>query len=131
MPQSQPPPPPRARGIARFEEIMGFPPPAVADPFLDMTLDHLFANVWSRGGLSTRERRLVTLAILTCQGHESSLALHLRAARRADLTDSDIDELMLHIAHYAGWSCAALGTGVARKLRAAAAPAAEPPKSSG
>jgi 4-carboxymuconolactone decarboxylase len=109
----------RQRGIAKFEEVMGFRPPEIDDPFLDMTVDHLFPNVWGRGELTRRERRLITLTIVTCLGHEPTLTLHLNAATNSgDLSDKDIDEFMLHIAHYAGWPVAAMGTGVARQLRA-------------
>jgi len=109
----------RQKGIAKFEEVMGFTPPDIKDPFLEMTLDHLFPNVWGRGGLTRRERRLITLTVITCLTHEPTLTLHLNAAiKSGDLSDDDIDELMLHIAHYAGWPVAAMGSGVARQLRA-------------
>jgi len=109
----------RQKGIAKFEEVMGFTPPEANDPFFEMTLDHLFPNVWGRGQLTRRERRLITLTILSCLGHEPTLMLHLNAASKSgDLSDADIDELMLHIAHYAGWPVAALGTGVVRQVRA-------------
>ncbi|HVN84241.1 MAG TPA: carboxymuconolactone decarboxylase family protein [Candidatus Binatia bacterium] len=109
----------REKGIAKFQEVMGVPPPEVDDPFFDMTLDHLFPNVWGRGGLSRRERRLVTLTVLSCLGHEPTLKMHLTAATRSgDLSDADIDELMIHLAHYAGWPVAAMGSTVARQLRA-------------
>jgi len=109
----------REKGIAKFEEVMGFAPPQVDDPFFDMTLDHLFPNVWGRGGLSRRERRLVTLTILSYLGHEPTLKVHLNAATQSgDLSDHDVDELMVHLAHYAGWPVAAMGSTVARQLRA-------------
>ena len=115
----------RQRGIAKFEEVMGFTPPEIEDQFLDMTLDHLFPNVWGRGELSRRERRLITLTIITCLGHQPTLTLHLNAAvTSGDLSDQDVDELMVHLAHYAGWPVGALGSGVARQLRAQR----EPPK---
>ncbi len=108
----------RAKGRAKFVEVMGFEPPDTSDPFLDMTLDHLFPKVWARGELSRRERRLITLTVLTCLGHESTLKLHLGAAMKEDLSDEDVDELMLHLTHYAGWPVGALGFGVARRARA-------------
>ena len=109
----------RQKGIAKFEEVMGFTPPEMDDPFFEMTLDHLFPNGWGRGELSRRERRLITLTVIACLGHEATLTLHLNAAMKSgDLSDKDIDELMLHLAHYAGWPVAALGTGVVRQLRA-------------
>jgi len=112
--------PTRQRGLQWFEKVMGFRPPAVPeDPFLDATIDHLFAGVWSRPGLSIRERRLVTLTILMQLGNEQTLKLHFGAAmRQKQLTDTEIDELILHAAHYAGWPVAAISSQIVRQLRA-------------
>ncbi|HVM98208.1 MAG TPA: carboxymuconolactone decarboxylase family protein, partial [Candidatus Acidoferrales bacterium] len=93
----------RKKGIEKFTEVMGFTPPEVEDPFFDATLEHLFPNVWGRGELSRRERRLITLTILMSLGHEGTLRLHLNAATQSgDLSDKDVDELILHVTHYAG-----------------------------
>ena len=110
----------RERGLAAFERVMGFKPPALpGDVFLDATLDHLFADVWTRSGLSVRDRRIVTLTVLICLGHEATLKLHLGAAMRTgQLTDAEIDELVLHVAHYGGWPVAAVASQVVRELRA-------------
>lgn len=109
----------RQRGAATFEQVMGFAPPQGDDPFLNVTLEHLFARIWTRGQLSRRERRLITLTAVACLGHEPTLRLHLRAAQSSgDLSDADIDELILHIAHYAGWPAANVVSGAVRRLRA-------------
>ena len=109
----------RQKGVAKFEEVMGFSAPKVDDLFLDFTLDHLFPNVWARGGLSRRERRLITLATIVCLGHEPTLKIHLGAAMKSgDLSDEDVDELVIHLAHYAGWPAGSMAAGVARQLRA-------------
>jgi len=117
----------RARGLAAFEQVMGFRPPNVpADPFLDVTLDHLFADLWSRPGLSVRDRRLVTLTVLMCFGHEPSMKLHFGAAlRTGQLTDAEVDELILHAAHYGGWPVAAVASQVVRQIRAERAPSGD------
>ncbi len=110
----------RARGRDWFTRVMGAPAPAAApDPFVAATLDHLFADVWSRPGLSLRDRRLVTLTVLIAHGNESALRLHLDATmRQHQLTDAELDELILHVAHYAGWPGAALASQIVRQLRA-------------
>ena len=108
----------REKGRAKFEEVMGFAPPDTkGDPFLDTTIEHLFANIWSRGELSLRERRLISLTILTCLGNEMALKLHLTAALKKDLSAEDVDEMMLHITHYAGWPVGAFGFSVARQMK--------------
>jgi 4-carboxymuconolactone decarboxylase len=110
----------RKRGLDAFEKVMGFrPPPISGDPFLDTTIDHLFADVWARPGLSTRERRIATLTLLMSLGLELHLRLHIGAAMKSgDLSDAEIDELLLHVAHYAGWPGPANASQVIRQLRA-------------
>jgi 4-carboxymuconolactone decarboxylase len=110
----------RQRGLEWFQRVMGFAPPAIpADPFLESTVDHLFADVWSRPGLGVRERRIATLVVLMQLGNEQTLKLHFGAAmRQKQLTDTEIDELILHVAHYGGWPVAAIASQIVRQLRA-------------
>lgn len=109
----------RNKGRAKFTEVMQFEPPEMPpDPFLDTTLDYLFADLWSRPGLGVRERRISTLTTLICLGNELALKLHLGAAMKSgDLSDTEIDELILHVAHYGGWPGAAVASQVVRQLR--------------
>jgi len=99
---------------------MQFTPPDIpGDAFLDTTIEHLFGDVWSRPGLSVRDRRLITLTILTALGNEMILRLHFDATMKSgDLSDQEIDELILHVAHYGGWPTAAVASQVVRQLRA-------------
>jgi 4-carboxymuconolactone decarboxylase len=110
----------REKGREWFQKVMGFPAPSLpGDVFLDATLDHLFAEVWARPALGVKERRIATLVVLMCLGHEPTLRLHLGAAlRTGQLTDAELDELVLHVAHYAGWPVAAVASQVVRGLRA-------------
>ncbi len=97
------------KGAKVFEEVIGFRPPEEGPAFLKLTVENLFADVWAREGLSIRDRRLVTLTILLTQMKEESLALHLRQAMKGDLTKKELSELMIHVAHYAGWPVGQLG----------------------
>jgi alkylhydroperoxidase/carboxymuconolactone decarboxylase family protein YurZ len=38
--------------------------------------------------------------------------------KSGDLSDTEIDELILHVAHYGGWPQAAIASQVVRQLRA-------------
>jgi len=110
----------RSKGLACFHDVMQFDPPNLqGEPFLDQTIEHLFAEVWARPGLGIRERRIITLTILMCLGNEMTLRLHFGAAMKSgDLSDTEIDEMILHLAHYAGWPPAAVASQVIRQLRA-------------
>ena len=109
----------REKGLEWFDKVMGFRPPVIPnDPFLDSTVDHLFANVWARPGLGVKERRIATLVILMQIGNEQTLKLHFGAAmKQKQLSDTEIDELILHVAHYAGWPVAAISSQIVRALR--------------
>ena len=78
-------------------------------------INHLFAKIWTRPGLSIRDRRLVTIALLAAQGRPDQLKSHLRGALTGEdgLTKDEILELMIHVAHYAGWAAGASGQSAA------------------
>jgi 4-carboxymuconolactone decarboxylase len=103
-----------------YEKILGKPAPAEAPPgsFRELALDHLFGWIWSRPGLSIRDRRLVTIALLTAQGRADQLRDHIRGARLGEepLSEQEISELMVHVAHYAGWAAGASGEAAARAI---------------
>ncbi len=61
-----------------------------------------WGEVWSRPGLTRRERSLITLALLAAAGHEEEVAMHTRATANTGATPSDIKEALLHVALYAG-----------------------------
>jgi 4-carboxymuconolactone decarboxylase len=95
----------RERGARRMEDVCGIPaPPAGASRFVDITVEHLFAEVWDNPALSVRDRRLVVLGILAALGDAQNLGVHLgQALQRGDLTPEQVDELVITVAHYAGW----------------------------
>ena len=61
-----------------------------------------WGSVWSRPGLTKRERSIVTLALLAALGHEGELAMHVRATVNTGASPDDIKEALLHVAVYAG-----------------------------
>jgi len=72
--------------------------------FFGMTVEHLFAEVWSRDGISNRDRRLLLLGMLVGQGMDDVVGLQLDAAlRTGDLTPDELREIVVFLTHYAGW----------------------------
>ena len=61
-----------------------------------------WGSVWSRSGLSPRERSLITLALLAAQGHDDEVAMHIRATANTGASAEDVKEALLHVAVYAG-----------------------------
>ena len=108
------------RGVEMYEKVLGQPEPA-SKPMTrvrELAINHLFAKIWSRPGLAIRDRRLITIALLASQGRADQLASHIRGARTGQdrLSEEEILELMVHVAHYAGWAAGASGERAARAV---------------
>ena len=74
----------------------------LTEPFQRFITEGAWGTVWARDGLDRRTRSCITLALLTALGHETELAMHVRAAKRSGVTDEEIGEVLLHTAVYAG-----------------------------
>jgi len=61
-----------------------------------------WGSVWSRPGISKRERSMLTIALLAALGHHEEVAMHVRATRNTGASLDDIREALLHVAVYAG-----------------------------
>jgi 4-carboxymuconolactone decarboxylase len=98
----------RRRGLERMEEVYGFDMTDGSGDFFRYTADHLFGDIWSRPGLSDRDRRLLLLGLLTGTGAHDVLTIQVPAA----LTSGDLDaealrEVVVFLTHYAGWPAGA------------------------
>jgi 4-carboxymuconolactone decarboxylase len=70
--------------------------------FQDLITRYAWGDIWARPGLDRRTRSCLTLAILAALGHDEELAMHVRAAPRNGVTPAEINEVLLHVAIYAG-----------------------------
>ncbi len=102
----------RAAGRAKMDEVYGFSvdPDAIEGPYVDVTVDHLFGEVWTREALDVRDRRMLTIGVLAALGQAPLLEIQFRSAlERGELDPEQVREVVLHLAHYVGWP---LSTGV-------------------
>lgn len=74
-----------------------------------------WGSVWTRPGLTKRERSLITIALLAALGHDDELALHVRATANTGATADDLKEALLHVAIYAGVPAANRATKVVKE----------------
>ncbi|MBI3043347.1 MAG: carboxymuconolactone decarboxylase family protein [Betaproteobacteria bacterium] len=80
----------------------------------NFTTDVLFGEIWSRPGLSLRERELVTLGVLMA-AKADGIALHMRNAHNLGITFDEIKEVILQCTIYLGMPKALFAM---RKLKA-------------
>ena len=83
---------------------------------MEVTVEHLFGDIWTRAGLALRDRSLITITALTALNREAQLRVHLRGALNVGVTREEIKEMLIHMAHYAGWPAAMTGMRVADEV---------------
>jgi len=94
----------RQRGLDKMAEVYGWEVQDGPGDFFGITVDHLFAEIWSRPGLSMRDRRLLLLGLLTGQGLQDVADIQIGAAlRTGELTPDELREIAIFLTHYAGW----------------------------
>ena len=76
---------------------------ALYPPMYEMSVAHLFGDVWGRGGLTLRERQLVTLAANVALARPSGNYSHYLSAMHVGITKEEICEVLIQVGHYAGW----------------------------
>ena len=87
-----------------------------APALVDYTDNVLFGQVWARPELSARDRSLITVAALLTGGNTEQLPFHLARARDNGLTETELVEVITHLAFYAGWPKAMSALGVAKTV---------------
>jgi 4-carboxymuconolactone decarboxylase len=95
----------RERGLKRMTEVYGWDFKDGPGDFFGYTADHLFAEIWSRPGLTDRDRRLLLIGLLAGTNQADVLGIQVPAAYRNGELDADtLREIAIFLCHYAGWS---------------------------
>jgi 4-carboxymuconolactone decarboxylase len=76
---------------------------ALCPDMYEISVGHLFGDIWARPGLSLRDRQLVTLAANIALARATGNYSHYRSAQHIGITKQEICEVILQVGHYAGW----------------------------
>ena len=74
-----------------------------APKMVSLTDDVLFGDVWARPELPLRDRSLIIVASLITSGSTEQLRGRLQRARDNGLSETELKEVITHMAFYAGW----------------------------
>lgn len=95
----------RRQGLETMAQVYGWP--EVGDgpgDFFGYTVEHLFAEIWNRPGLSFRDRRLLLIGLLVGRGLHDVIPIQLDAAlANEELGADELREVVILMSHYAGW----------------------------
>ncbi|GAS94520.1 carboxymuconolactone decarboxylase [Mycolicibacterium canariasense] len=95
----------RQLGLRKMNEVYGWEMPDIqGDPYFDLTVEHLFGTIWTRPGLSMRDKRLLTLAAVTAVGNSDLAEIQINAAlHNEELTADELKEVSVFLTHYLGF----------------------------
>ena len=69
----------------------------------NMTVGHLFGDVWTRGHLTLRERQLITIAAGVALARTTGNYSHYHSALHIGISHEALVELIIHVGQYSGW----------------------------
>lgn len=94
----------RRKGLAMMSQVYGWEMGDGPGDYFAHTADHLFGEVWTRPGLSIRDRRLLLLGALAASGQIDVAEIQAGAALgNEELTPEQLDEIGLFLCYYIGW----------------------------
>ena len=87
--------PERERTIAQEEDSFSM-------PLREFTTRYVWGELWSNKGLPLKTRSLINIALLTALKCRSELKTHIRAALNTGCSKTEIREVLMQCAVYAG-----------------------------
>ncbi|MHB1685123.1 MAG: carboxymuconolactone decarboxylase family protein [Bacilli bacterium] len=97
------------RGLVKLAEIDGKVGEDVVAPLGDLgryIVEFGFGDIYSRDGLSLREREIATVAMLTVLGRDTQLRVHIGTALNVGLSPEEVEETIIQTVPYAGFPTA-------------------------
>ena len=94
----------------------------IAPDFATYLFEFPFGDIYSRPGLALRDREIATIAALAAMGTAApQLKVHIEAGLNVGLSRSEITEVLMQMAVYAGFPAALNGLFAAKEVFAARA----------
>jgi 4-carboxymuconolactone decarboxylase len=107
----------RRKGLEKMNEVYGWEMPDMPGDYFALTADHLFGTIWTRPGLSMRDRRIMTLTVVTALGIQDLAEVQANAALlNGELTEDELNEMAIFLTHYLGFPLGSKLDGVVTKV---------------
>src|SRR5579875_3184997 len=116
----------RRKGLDKMNEVYAWEMPDMPGDYFALTVDHLFGRIWTRPGLSMRDRRLMVLSVVTALGLQDLLEVQVNAVlQNGELTEDELREMAIFLTHYVGFPLGSGLNGVIERVAAKRKKAAE------
>jgi 4-carboxymuconolactone decarboxylase len=81
-----------------------------------LSINNVFGPLWTRPGLSRRDRSLITLAALVASRSTHELQYHFRIALKNGVTKEELEETLYHLTGYVGFPPVATAVSIAKEI---------------
>jgi 4-carboxymuconolactone decarboxylase len=109
----------RRKGLEKMNEVYAWDMPDMPGEYFALTADHLFGRIWTRPGLSMRDKRIMTLSVVTALGLQDLSEVQVNAAlQNEELTEDELREMAIFLTHYVGFPLGSGLNGVIEKVAA-------------
>ena len=107
----------RRKGLDKMKEVYGWDMPDLPGDYFALTADHLFADIWSRPGLSMRDKRIMTLSVVTALGLPDLAEIQVNAAlANEEMSVEELRAMAIFITHYVGFPLGSTFNSVVEKV---------------
>jgi 4-carboxymuconolactone decarboxylase len=107
----------RRKGLEKMNEVYGWEMPDMPGDYFALTADHLFGTIWTRPGLSMRDKRMMTLTVVTALGIQDLAEIQVNAAlQNEEFTVDELKEMAIFLTHYLGFPLGSKLDGVVTKV---------------
>jgi len=97
-------------GLAKRKEVLGAAhverslgqTSEFSRPIQELVTEYCWGEIWTREGLSNKQRSMINLAMLSALNRGHELGVHVRGAIRNGVTVEEIQEILLQVAIYVG-----------------------------
>ncbi|MEO6985226.1 MAG: carboxymuconolactone decarboxylase family protein [Paralcaligenes sp.] len=116
----------RTQGLTVRKEVLGADRVLAADravddftkPFREFVDTYCWGAIWTRPGLSRKNRSMINLAMIASLNRPHELQIHLRGAINNGVTADEIREIFMQVAVYAGVPAGLEGMRLAQSILA-------------
>jgi 4-carboxymuconolactone decarboxylase len=109
----------RRKGLEKMNEVYAWEMPDMPGEYFALTVDHLFGRIWTRPGLSMRDRRMMVIAVVTALGLDDLLEVQVNAIlMNGELTEDELREMAVFLTHYVGFPLGSRLNGVIERVSA-------------
>ncbi len=109
----------RRKGLDKMNEVYAWEMPDMPGEYFALTVDHLFGSIWTRPGLSMRDRRMMVMSVVTALGLDDLLEVQVNAVlQNGELTEDELREMAVFLTHYVGFPLGSRLNGVIERVTA-------------